>query len=294
MRQVSQSKQVASETAAREHGHGGASFHPLLASRGLAELLPEVVGRVVPELRRRIELVVDTLQDPDHPGREAYGGHDNTSRTRMFADALLCDDMMTAMHVLRFHGEEPQQVAKALLGPAARLLGDDWRADTCDFLSLTIAMNRMHQIFRQLVREAPRVDAGAPAGTMLLSPVPGEQHGFGVLVVEDAFLRAGWIVDVCGWDEEARLMGLAARNRYDVIALSMSGEVLGPRLCDTVRKLKAVSSNRLARFVVGGVAFETRPELASEARAELWRASDLQQLAVQMAAPLHALGSTGT
>ncbi len=82
-----------------------------------------------------------------------------------------------------------------LLAPSARLLGDWWASDRCDFATVTLGTMHLRRMQRDL---APRLIAGgearlrSEAHKVLLVPLPGEQHVFGLDMVASFFRRAGW------------------------------------------------------------------------------------------------------
>ena len=63
----------------------------------------------------------------------------------------------------------------------------------------------------------PSVEAHDPRRSALLIPVPGEQHTFGLVMVAEFFLRAGWEVHS---DPLASNEGVssAVRNRWFAVA----------------------------------------------------------------------------
>jgi MerR family transcriptional regulator, light-induced transcriptional regulator len=157
----------------------------------------------------------------------------------------------------------PQALAAVLLAPSARMVGEFWRRDACDFLQVTIAMTRIERAFRNCVLSDPPPGQARAARAVLLAPVPGEQHGFGLAVVADAFRRAGWRVDRCADDEHGRMIGLAETRRYDMIGLSIGGEPMLPALQVAVRRLRQCSLNRTVRIGVGGPLVGQRHDVVS-------------------------------
>lgn len=235
-------------------------------SDGHSTILQSVVSSVVPELvsRRAVEA-----------GRRSMGsgGPDVVHRERVeeFV-SLLCEEgthrgEALAMAAFR-RCDDPQTIAAELLGPAARLIGEYWRMDICDFMKVTVVMTRIQRLFWRMVTERPAVPRYVSRRAVLLAPVPGEQHTFGLAVVEDAFRRSGWQVDCCGFADETALQRQCSANDYHLIGLSMSGEVFAPRLAETIRKLKGNSRNASVRVMMGGGIFVENPGLAFDAGAD--------------------------
>ncbi len=241
-----------SQHAALETGPRGCVVGDILASLTDADASKSVVDRIVEELALT--------------ARGRTGGRVGDGDIGLFVSLSLdvtsarCETF--ARRVAHKHGA--QELVTRLLAPAAGLLGDYWRRDICNFLVMTAAMERIERIFRSAIAEDPPLGRRGHGRSILLSPVPGEQHGFGLAVVEDAFRRAGWFVDRCSFDEEDRLVALASQRHYDAIGLSIGGEAMLGRLAYMMRDLRRVSMNRDVRIGLGGPLVALRPELTSQ------------------------------
>lgn len=189
-----------------------------------------------------------------------------------FADSLFdegsnrCQDM--AERLLDEHGD-PQAVVEALLDPAARLIGQNWCSDEWDFVKVTIAASRMQRLFRRMVTQYPPLPLADISRTALLGPAPGEQHTFGLSVVEDALCRSAWQVDCCGCNEDDKLLGLAATNHYVIIGLSLSGERLLPDMASFITRLRSRSQNRSVVLMAGGHLVRQNPSGVKDAGIDL-------------------------
>ena len=194
------------------------------------------------------------------------------SRIAKFVELLFdeesdrCDDMVDA--VLAELGD-PQKVVERLFEPAARVIGENWCSDECDFVKVTIAMSRMQRMFRRIAAELPPASLPDITRCALLGPAPGEQHTFGLSVVDDAFRRGGWEVDCCGYDEQAEMYRLAALNDYRIIGLSVSVDRLVPDLVSIVRKLRSKSRNKSVVMIAGGSMVMQNPQGAIDAGFDL-------------------------
>lgn len=181
-------------------------------------------------------------------------------------DSDRCKDML--QEALEEHGD-PQKVVDMLLEPAARLVGENWCTDDCDFLKVTLAVSRMQRLFRRMASEHPPAVMPDLARCALLAPAPGEQHTFGLCVVDDAFRRAGWEVDTCVCDEEAEMYRMVASNFYQVVGVSISVERLLPDLREMSQKLRARSRNRSVVLIAGGTMVMQNPQCAIDAGFDL-------------------------
>lgn len=173
-----------------------------------------------------------------------------------------CVDLVDAMAA---DGSDPQFIAESLFEPAARLIGENWCGDECDFMKVTIALSRMQRLFRHLVSDFPPPVRADISRCVLLAPAPGEQHLFGLSVVDDAFRRAGWEVDCCGFGEESEVIRLATVNHYQIIGVSVSVDRHLPDIVTIVQKLRAKSLNRSVIVMAGGSMVTRSPERAADA-----------------------------
>jgi len=164
---------------------------------------------------------------------------------------------------------DPQKVVEVLLEPAARIIGEKWCADECDLLKVTIAVSRMQRLFRHMAAETPIGVLPDLSRCALLTPAPGEQHTFGLSVVDDAFRRAGWEVDCCGCDEEMDVHRLVASNHYQIIGISVSVERHLPDLALLGRKLRSRSRNKSIVLIAGGSLVMENPQGAIDAGFDL-------------------------
>lgn len=157
-----------------------------------------------------------------------------------------------------------EQVLLDLFAPAARRLGELWKGDVCDFVEVTVALS----VLQQLVRDhSARVGFEAHAWTdhrrILLAPAPGDQHTFGVAIVEKFFRAAGWEV----WGGAAGLAfdlpTLVRTEWFGVIGFSLGCEKNMDALVALIRRIRQNSRNPRLGVVVGGPAFLERPDLAT-------------------------------
>jgi methanogenic corrinoid protein MtbC1 len=193
-------------------------------------------------------------------------------RIEEFVDLLFdeqSDRCQEMMDVSLAENGDPQKVVELLLEPAARVIGENWCTDDCDFLKVTIAVSRMQRLFRRMSSEHPPTNLPDLSRCALLTPAPGEQHTFGLSIVDDAFRRAGWEVDCCGVDEEAETLRLVAANHYQVIGISVSVERRLPDLAAMGRRLRSRSRNRSIVLIAGGSMVMQNPQGAIDAGFDL-------------------------
>lgn len=217
----------------------------VLAHRGRRAILREATRPFVAD-ESTLARFVTLLSDVDHAG------------ARDFVADLLADH----------YGLE--SIYLNLFAPAARRLGDMWSADECDFTVVTLALWRLQRLLHD---HAPQFDCEGEEPTegrrILLAPMPGEQHTFGVFVVAEFFRRDGWDVIDGPVDSASDLLALASRQWFDVIGLSLScsGKVL--QMAELIADLRRTSRNGDVGIMVGGGIFIDMPDLLKEVGADV-------------------------
>lgn len=176
-----------------------------------------------------------------------------------FADRLLDGAEAEALALadeLLGQGISHEALMLDLLAPAARRMGEGWCSDERDFVEVTLGMARLQRLLRQL--RMGTVCNDRVKGNCLLFPVPGEQHSFGVRLVEEHLLRAGWKASAVLVPTEEDIRALVLANYYDFVGISLTSDRLLPDLRSAIRCVRTYSRNPRARIMVGGVLFNGR------------------------------------
>lgn len=190
---------------------------------------------------------------------------------------------------LRDGGESLPAVYLNLLAPAARRLGELWESDECSFATVTLGISRMHQV---LLRFSPFFCANCTespddAKSVLVIPVPGEQHTFGLMMLVEFFRREGWRVWSGSPRSDEELVGLLESDRFDVVGLSVAAERHLSSVPDLLRSMRERSKNKNIKVIVGGRLFSEQPELAKKVGADATAMDgvDAVRLAEQLVEP---------
>ena len=155
-----------------------------------------------------------------------------------------------------------------LLAPAARHLGTMWEDDTADFVAVTMALWRLQEVVRALSARVPTHGEGGPPRHVLCSVLPGEQHSFGTVLIEDMFRRAGWQSELVTECDTSKLLGLVAHTDYDLLCLTATSDCDTQAVASIVNGLRSVSRNPHVCIMVGGRAFSDNPTRARNAGAD--------------------------
>jgi methylmalonyl-CoA mutase cobalamin-binding subunit len=218
---------------------------------GFAPPAARAVSAVAPTVGAPNDAALDDAESAGRPGPERQP----TPTLSAFVEALL-DSRVERFAALAATGlaeaGDLHRFEDAYLAPAARLLGELWLSDECDFLAVTIAVARLERLFMGLAMMQHAVAVPAGARRVLLAPAPGNQHSFGLALVEERFRHAGWAVDCCGAGDGQEMLRLVAASPYDVIGLSVHSEALLPDLTAMIARLRKTSSNRAVVILGGG------------------------------------------
>jgi MerR family transcriptional regulator, light-induced transcriptional regulator len=181
------------------------------------------------------------------------------------------DPELAAAFVQRLldEGMEIEDIFLKVMAPAARYLGECWVHDSCSFVEVTLGVARMHRLLRQFNGVPEHLWSSAGVGhNALLLPTPGEQHTFGLRLVQEFMLREGWSVINHPVEKLKDLRKVLRTQHFDVAGLSLSGETLIDNLTSAIRLIRAESLNPDIKVIVGGQIFTERPELLKQSGAD--------------------------
>ena len=224
-----------------------------------ARLERTIEEQIIPRLMMMHRTAVEAPQPAAVPANALRS--ENVAELARLVVSRNGDDSFGYVQALRERGVPLEQIYLELLVPTARLLGEMWNADYCDFTDVTIGLWRLQQLLHNLspafLNDAQPRNADR---RLLLVPEPGEQHTFGLIMVSEFFRRAGWDV----WDEplESReaLLDLVRREAFSVVGLSVGYDARLDSLKETIRLVRQQSRNRDVKVMVGGALFVEQPD----------------------------------
>lgn len=166
-----------------------------------------------------------------------------------------------------------------LFAPAARRLGAMWTADECDFTAVTLGLWRLQRLLHEhTARFQADTELPLEGHRILLAPMPGEQHTFGLFMVAEFFRRGGWDVTDGPVLRADDLVEAVRTQWFDVIGLSLGGSRRLPDLAALVRDLRRSSRNRAIGIIVGGPVFLESPDAAVQVDADAYAVDARQAL----------------
>lgn len=173
-----------------------------------------------------------------------------------------------------------ERIYLELLAPTARHLGSLWEADTVSFVDVMEGLSKLQGLLRNFGPNSVDLDADGPRYRILLATTPGEQHHFGIVMVDEFFRRAGWGTTCLPASTADELVTAVRREHYSIVGLSISCEGFLENLAHSIHKIRRSSRNRSVRVIVGGNVLIDRPDLVALVGADT-AAADGRQAVLQ-------------
>lgn len=178
-------------------------------------------------------------------------------------------DAIAFIDYLRRGGASPASLYLGVVTEAAKILGELWEEDRCDFTQVTISMGRLQQVMHAL---APHFHADtirrAQTETVLLAPAPGEQHTFGLVMLAEFFRREGWHVAGGPATSAKDVSGIVRGTWIDVVGFSIGSSARLEGLAQCIRTVRRASNNTDLFVMVGGPLFLAQPDLVTRVGAD--------------------------
>lgn len=166
-------------------------------------------------------------------------------------------------------GVSVEAIYIGLLAPAARKLGELWEADECDFVDVTMGLWRLQEVMRGIALRSPAVTAAFSANrSILVAPMPGDQHSFGPIMLEDVFSRAGWSSEILVEPSRGDLLRRVAEKPFDVAALTITRDCPSAAIAQVINALRSVAANPELKVMIGGRVVNDNTDLVAEVGAD--------------------------
>jgi len=194
---------------------------------------------------------------------------DDASRFAMLPLRLEAASLLEEVDAFIADGASVETVCLDLLAPAARKLGEMWDNDECDFIDVTMGLWRLQEVMREIAARSP-TDARVTCTprTALFSPMPGDLHNFGTLMIEEVFARAGWQSEALVKPERRELLDRLSRQSFDVVGLTLARDCPSAALGNLIKAMRNVSANPNIIVLVGGRMINENPGMANEVGAD--------------------------
>ena len=196
-------------------------------------------------------------------------GPETTEKFALYTLSAGHESLLAIIGSLLQQGVSMEAIYLDLLGPTARRLGDFWNDDQVSFADVTIALGRLQQVVRELSLHGPAEEGPASNGrAALFSPAPGEQHTFGIVIIEEFFRRSGWRTWTELSGEVDEIVGAVQAHRFDLFGLTASSDERLDQIAPMIMSIRRASRNRDISVMVGGRLFQERPELVAKIGAD--------------------------
>lgn len=231
---------------------------------------PDTVNSIIEsEIIPRL-LMAHTSSDPHSRMRRAKTiTPDEASRFALLPLRLEAASLLEEVDGFIAKGASVETICLDLLAPAARKLGEMWDNDECDFLDVTMGLWRLQEVMREVAARSPAMlDGMSMPYSALFSPMPGDHHNFGTLMIEEVFARGGWRSEALVKPERRELLDRLARQPFDLIGLTLARDCPSAALSNLIKAVRNVSANPHIVVLVGGRMINENPGVAIDVGAD--------------------------
>lgn len=166
-------------------------------------------------------------------------------------------------------GSSVETICLDLLAPAARMLGEMWDRDECDFIDVTMGLWRLQEVMREIAARSP---ADLPSlnvpRSALFSPMPGDHHNFGTMMIEEVFSRAGWQSEALVKPERRELLDRLSQRPFDLVGLTLARDCPSAALSNLIKAMRNASANPKIAVLVGGRMINENPGIVQDVGAD--------------------------
>ena len=239
------------------------------AAIGREESRDQVNAIIEGEIIPRLLMAHDTGKEQARSRRSRPIAPEDASRFAMLPLRLEAASLLEEVDAFIAEGTTVETICLDLLAPAARMLGEMWDRDECDFIDVTMGLWRLQEVMREIAARSP---ADLPSlkvpRSALFSPMPGDHHNFGTLMIEEVFSRAGWQSEALVKPERRDLLDRLAHRPFDVVGLTLARDCPSAALANLVKAMRNASANPRIAVLVGGRMINENPGMVEEVGAD--------------------------
>lgn len=147
-----------------------------------------------------------------------------------------------------------------MLSGSARMLGDRWVSDECSFVDVTLGLATLHTLLHRYgERLEDELEPITDDRSILITPIPGEDHIFAASVVLQFFRSARWqAYSGIGESRDAILRSVES-DPPDIVGVAVSASDKLSDCRSFIDELRARSPNKVMKVLVGGPPFMEEP-----------------------------------
>lgn len=150
--------------------------------------------------------------------------------------------------------DQPEIVSVLFIEAAARLLGQKWINDDCNFVDVTIGTTRILEIIRLLSFEFKNRSPYAWTPFVVITTPLGEQHTLAQHILGLLLDTMGWSSQILSGKDAQGAVLRSALKRADMICIGWSNQRLKKEFNDIVATARYVAPGSRIPIVAGGIA----------------------------------------
>lgn len=239
------------------------------AVNGREEAQDSVNAMIQGEIIPRLLMAHDSGQADPRAKRGRPINPDDASRFAMLPLRLEAASLLDEVDAFIAEGTSVETICLDLLAPAARMLGEMWDRDECDFIDVTMGLWRLQEVMREIAARSP---ADLPSlkvpRSALFSPMPGDVHTFGTMMIEEVFSRAGWQSEALVKPERRELLDRLGQRPFDLVGLTLARDCPSAALANLIKAMRSASMNSKIAVLVGGRMINDNPGIVQEVGAD--------------------------
>lgn len=223
-----------------------------------------IEGEIIPRL-----LMAHSIRPGSGMERSEIDPND-ANRFALLPLRLEAANLLEEVDAFLAEGVSVEAIYLDLLAPAARRLGEMWEDDECDFIDVTMGLWRLQEVMRDISARVPMQRAVPPpdAGRVLFAPMPGDQHYFGALILDEIFARASWNSTVLTKPLRKELLDTISREPFDIVGLTLSRDCPSAAVTNIIKAMRSVSVNPHLSILIGGRMINQNPTIVAEVGAD--------------------------
>jgi methanogenic corrinoid protein MtbC1 len=128
---------------------------------------------------------------------------------------------------------------------------------------------RLQEVMREIAARWPAdlPELNVPRSA-LFSPMPGDQHNFGTLMIEEVFSRGGWQSEALVRPERRDLLDRLAQRPFDLVGLTLARDCPSAALANLIKAMRNASANPAIVVFVGGRMINENPGMVKDVGAD--------------------------
>ena len=184
-----------------------------------------------------------------------------------FAQMVMSPDESASIQfceTLLAQGAPAELLYAELLGPTARRLGRLWDCDARSLFDVAQGLSQLQYLVATFADKFRGSGAPPTCGRRaLLMPYPGDEHTFGLSMVQQHFIKDGWQL----WSDHPSTIeavgDLVRAVNFDLVGFSIARLSEPRRVATAIRLIRSASCNPDLAIMAGGAALIDQPALVA-------------------------------